>query len=100
MITETIASSKPVNTKNGKKVIIVTTTGKQVWVPEHQFDTNAETVSFNSHVAGSEYKNPTTGEVLKRKQDSNEFVGCGKASKFAVIDYLVAKGITPTFSLS
>lgn len=100
MITETIASSKPVNTAKGKKVIVLTTTGKQVWVPEHQFDTNAETVSFIPHLAGSEYKNPKTGEVGKRKEDSNEFVGCGKASKFAVIDYLVSKGITPTFSLS
>lgn len=100
MITENIASTKPVVSKGRELILVVTSSGQQVWVNKGQFDATSETVSYLSHKAGSTYMNKATGVEGQRKSDMNEFVGCGKASKFAVIDYLVSKGITPTFSLS
>lgn len=100
MITEQIASIKPV-VANGKELVLVTTvSSKQVWVNKSQLDANAETITYNAHAEGSEWVNPKTGAKGIRKSALNEFVGCGKTSKFAVLDYLQAKGITPTFSLS
>lgn len=100
MITEQIASTKNV-VATGKELVLVTTvSGKQVWVNKSQMDANAETITYNTHAAGTEWVNAKTGEKGVRKSELNEFVGCGKTSKFAVLDYLQAKGITPTFSLS
>ena len=100
MITEQIASTKSVVANGKELVLVVTATGKQIWVNKSQLDANAETITYNTHAKGSEWVNNRTGQTGVRKSDLNEFVGCGKTSKFAVLDYLQAKGITPTFSLS
>lgn len=80
-------------------VLITTVTGKQIWVNENQFDAKAETVTYNAHEAGSSYVDKTSGETKQRVKAANEFVGTGKTTKFAVLDYLIAKGVTPTFAL-
>lgn len=99
MITEIIASTKQVATAGRKLVLIVTKSGAQVWANADQFDDKAETVSYNSYKAGTEWKNAKSGQTGIRKSDANEVVGFGKSSKFDVLDYLVAKGVTPSFNL-
>lgn len=100
MITEQIVSSKTIKKDGRELVLVITASNQQVWVNKAQFDDRAETVTYNAHKAGSEWVNAKTGEKGKRKSDLNEFVGCGKTSKFAVLDYLQSKGINPTFSFN
>lgn len=99
MITEIISSTKQVVTTGRKLVLIVTKSGAQVWANADQYDEKADTVSYNQYKAGSEWKNSKTGATGVRKSDANEVVGFGKTSKFDVLDYLVAKGVTPSFNL-
>ena len=104
MKTKLIASWKLVNV-NGKDLYIINTNdGDVVWVPKHQFDTNAEQITYKLMKAGDEYTN-TKGEVATLKADRNEFLGCGKqiVKKFdtkEILDHMINKGVTPTFSLS
>jgi len=100
MITEKIASTKPVVATGRELVLVVTESGQQIWVNKAQFDEKAELINYEHHKAGSAWTNAKTGETGTRKSDSNEFVGCKRASKFDVLDYLQKQGVTPTFSLS
>lgn len=99
MITETIASTKNVNSGGRELVIVTTKSGQVVWVNKAQFDDKAETISFNQHKEGSTWKG-RDGKEGVRKTAFNEFVGTGKSSKFDVLDYIMSKGVTPTFALS
>ena len=99
MNTEQIISVKPVNAAGRKLALVLTASGQEIWVNESQIDDKAETISYNSHKAGSKWVNTKLGTEGVRKGDTNEFVGCGKTNKLAILDYLIAKGITPTFTL-
>ncbi len=107
MKTELIASWRlqPMIGKLKQDMIIVTTvSGATVWVTKASFDTNAEQITYKMMKAGDPYTN-TKGEEAKLTADRNEFVGAGKQvikkySTFEILDHLVAKGITPTFSMS
>jgi hypothetical protein len=99
MITENIVSRKNV-VKDGKDLVLVTTeSGAEVWAPKAQLNDAAETVSFNAHKKGSKWSNPKTGATGERREDTNEYLGCGRINKFAILDYLKSQGVTPTFSL-
>ena len=100
MLTETIASKKPVLAKSGEMFLVTTKSGATIWVMKSQLVDSAETITYEQHAAGSTYTNNKTGEIGVRKSAANEFVGYGKASKFDVLDYLKAQGVTPVFSLS
>ena len=84
--------------------IVTTITNQTIWVPKDKFDTNAETITYESLIAGSEYTNKA-GDVLKRTKAGNNFIGCGKqiVKKFdtmQIMDHLINKGITPSFNMS
>lgn len=119
LLTELIASWKLVNSRGREMYIVTTITGKTVWVSKNNFDTNAEQITFKSLKKGDSVvanrdssTNGTDGKPLYLKgasivlkEDQNEFVGCGKQiikkySSLEVIDHLVSKGVTPTFSMS
>lgn len=100
MTTEIIASKKPVLAKFGEMFLVTTKSGAVIWVMRSQLPDNAENITYEQHAVGSTYTNNKTGESGVRKVASNEFIGFGKASKFDVLDYLKAQGVTPTFSLS
>lgn len=78
IITEIIASWKKVTPTGGfTQYVVTTTSGATVWVPEKQFDSNAETISFEVMKAGDKYiKKDLSEGVLKN--DRNNFTGCGK----------------------
>ncbi len=102
--TELIASWSIATVLGKDMYIINTVSGAEVWVTKAKFDTNAEQVSYTTMKAGDIYTKTdgTTGTLTK---DRNEFKGAGKqvVKKFnslEIIDNLVARGITPTFSLS
>ena len=104
MKTELIASWKLVSAKGREMYIVTTNSGQTVWVPKHQFDTNAEQITYEIKKAGDAYVN-SAGEKTNLKADRNEFLGCGKqiVKKFStleIMDHLVSKGITPSFSMS
>ncbi len=104
MKTEIIASWKLV-TKDSRELYVVTTvSGAIVWINKHNFDTNAETITYKPMKAGDKYtkSDKTEGEL---KTDRNEFVGCGrqiikKYTAVELMDHMIAKGVTPTFALS
>lgn len=98
MKTERIVSIKPVVTKDGDQVIVTTASGAVVWVRKNQFDSSAETVSYEPRKAGEKYttKDGKTGEL---KSDRNDYMGCGKASKVDFFAELFKMGITPAISL-
>lgn len=99
--TSTIASYKHVST-NGRDLVIVTTkSGAVIWVAKSQFNEQAQTITFESRKAGDKYTNTKTGEEGVLKADRNDFIGCGRdtSTKFEVLDYLISKGITPTFAM-
>ena len=104
MKTEIIASWKLV-TKDSRELYVVTTvSGAVVWVNKHNFDTNAETISYKAMKAGDEYTK-SDKSVGTLKSDRNEFVGCGrqivkKFNSVELLDHMIAKGVTPTFALS
>lgn len=104
MKTEIIASWKLV-TKDSRELYVVTTvSGAIVWINKHNFDTNAETITYKLMKAGDEYtKSDKTVGVLK--DDRNEFIGCGKQivkkySAVELMDHMISKGVTPQFALS
>ena len=103
MNTELIASTNNVNVKGKDMVIVVTKSNQTVWVPKAQFDSSAESITYNSLSAGAEYtkKDGTKGVLVA---DRNEFVGTSKqivekSSAKDLLDHLISKGITPTFNL-
>jgi len=103
MITELILGSKPVN-KDGRDLVLVTTaSGKNIWVNKAEHDASAETVSYAAEKAGQSWTNAKTGATGIRKVDTNTFKCFGKqivkkSSTTELFDYLISKGITPTFS--
>ena len=110
MKTEIIASWKLVNKDSNKLYIITTVSGASIWVTEAQFDSNAETVTFNPMKIGDKYlskkdkdgKGNPVEKVLKA--DRNEYVGCGrqivkKYSATELLDHMASKGIVPAFNL-
>lgn len=103
MKTELIAGTKLVVIKGIDTAIITTASGAQVFVPKHQMDANAETISYNERKAGHTYtrKDGTQGTLEK---PSNEFVGCGRQTvkKYSSVELyaeLQKLGITPTLSM-
>lgn len=97
MTTELIASSKPVVSKGVELVIVTTASGATIWVSKSQFNPNADQVSYNAKKKGESYTK-STGEVATLVNDRNEFVGTGKISKFAMLDYMAKLGISPSLS--
>ena len=104
MKTEIIASWSITEYKAKSYYVITTVSNQTVWVPKDKFDTNAETITYESLSIGDEYTNKA-GEVLKRTKAGNNFIGCGKQivkkySSIELLDHLTKAGVTPTFSLS
>lgn len=97
MTTELITTSKPVVSKGQEFVIVTTASGATIWVAKAQFNPNADQISYNLRKAGEEYTN-SKGEPAKLLNDRNEFVGTGKISKFAMLDYMAKVGISPSLS--
>jgi hypothetical protein len=97
MTTELIASSKPVVSRGQQLVIVTTASGAIVWVAKDQFNPSADQISYNSRKAGESYTK-STGETAVLAADRNEFVGTGKISKFAMLDYMAKLGISPSLS--
>lgn len=104
IITEIVASWKQVNVEGRDLYIVTTVSGQVVWIPKQQFDSNSETITYKPMKAGDEFqkKDGTVGTLSK---DRNEFVGCGKqiVRKFdskELLEYVINKGITPSFALS
>jgi hypothetical protein len=104
MKTSLISSTKSV-TVNGREMIVATLAdGATVWIPKVQFDSSAESVTYNPRKAGEKYVTRDGVEGVL-KADRNDFVGAGKQvvrkySALELIEALAAKGITPTFALS
>jgi hypothetical protein len=96
--TENVQSAKPTVATGRKMMIITTQSGQTVWINENQYDPTAETVTYETKKAGDKYVKKDGTEGLL-KSDRNDFIGSGRINKFAVLDYLVAKGITPSFNL-
>ena len=103
-MTELIASAKPVVATGRELVIITTASGATIWVPKAQYDASAEQVNYVAKKKGDKYtkKDGTEGVLTS---DRNEYLGCGKQivkkhDTLSVMDYLISKGITPTFSMS
>ncbi len=85
-------------------IIVTTISGAEVWVNKHQFDTNAEQITYNVMKAGDEYTNKT-GDKATLVADRNEFKGCSKQiiKKYdakEMLDYMASKGMTNALSLS
>lgn len=104
MKTEIIASWTTTVYKAVIYYIVTTVSNQTIWVPKDKFDTNAETITYESLEVGAPYTNKA-GEVLKRTKAGNNFIGCGrqivkKFSSVELMDHLVNKGITPQFNLS
>lgn len=104
MKTEIIASWKLVLAKGREMYIITTTLGNTIWCTKNQFDSNAETITYQPLVKGTEYTN-SKGEKAQLQADRNEYIGSGKqiVKKYdakEILDHLASKGITPTFSMS
>lgn len=126
--TEIIVGAKPVPTKG--LMLIHTESGQQLFVSDKAYNENAETVTYETHAAGSTFiatrdssrtmpnPDPTTagatpfvplyrkGQSVVRQKDSVEFVCFGakqvvkKYSALELIDHMIAKGITPAFNLA
>ena len=97
MITELIASKKPVVSRGQQLVIVTTDSGATIWVVKDQLDPNADQISYNSRKKGEKYADKD-GESHELQSDRNEFVGTGKISKFALLDYMAKIGIAPSLS--
>lgn len=120
MKTELIAFHKLVSTAKGDKYIVTTVTGVEIWVNKSQFNENAEQISYLSHKAGDSViansdsrrmkedgKTPLylKGDTIKLEKAQNDFKGCGiqRVKKFdttQIMDFLIGKGVTPTFAVS
>lgn len=97
MITELIASTKPVNVKGVDYVIVRTASGAEVWVQKNQFDTNADQIVYEAHKAGEKYtKRDNTEGVFAT--DRKEFVGMKKLNKFELLEFMAKHGISPSLS--
>jgi hypothetical protein len=104
MITELISSWTTANYNGRDMYIVNTASGNTVWVPKSKFDTNAEQISYKTLKAGEKYTKSDGTEGTLQK-DRNEYVGAGKqvVKKYdskELMEFLVSKNITPTFSLS
>lgn len=97
MTTELIATSKPVVSKGQQLVIVTTASGAEVWVNKDQFNPNADQISYNARKKGDKYIDKDKQEHTLLK-DRNDFVGTGKISKFAMLDYMAKVGISPSLS--
>lgn len=90
--TERIAGFKLVNTAKGPQFIVTTVSGAQVWVPQAQFDTSSQTITYHPMKAGDTYTDRKTGEEKKRKEDGNNFVCVGKLSSIDLAEFLISRG--------
>ena len=103
MKTEIIASWTTTLYKTAMYYVITTVNNAVVWVPKDKFDTNAETITYEALIAGSEYTDKL-GVVKKREKAGNNFIGCGrqivkKYDTMAIMDHLINKGVTPSFNM-
>lgn len=101
MITELIASVKPVMVKGQELLLVVTKSAAQVWVPKAQFDTTANTISYTSHKAGDKFIGKDGVEQVY-KTDGNRYEGSSSSkleSTKELFLFLHSKGITPNISL-
>lgn len=105
IIIELMASWKLVAPVGGKEQYVVTTvSGAVIWVPKAQFDSNAETISYEVMKAGDKYtkRDLTEGTLTK---DRNNFIGCAKQivkkySSKELYEELAKSGITPALVLN
>ena len=119
MNTERIASYNPLTAKGREMVMVTTVTGNVVWVPKARWNESAETISYEPMKKGATVTARADSTRLNAEQqpiyrkgdqitltaDRNEFKGVGKqiVEKFSaiqVLDHLINKGITPSFSLA
>lgn len=102
MKTERIIGTKLVVVNAIDTAIVTTESNQTVFVPKHQMDANAETITYNVRKAGEEYTK-SDGSTAALLKDRNEFVGCGKASKvdntIKLFSELQKMGITPSLSM-
>lgn len=102
--TELIASTKAVKVKDRQMIIVTTTSGAVIWVPQAQFDSASETISYTPRAKGEKYTK-SDGKEGTLLQDRNDFVGGAKQivqkhSAKELLEFVISKGVTPTFSLS
>lgn len=103
MKNEKIVASKPAAVNGAQMIIITTESDNTVWVPASQFSKLATIVTYKPRKAGEEYvrKDGTKGTL---KADRNDFVGLDRVSVMEnstkeTIDYMLSKGVTPSFNL-
>lgn len=82
MITEIIASAKPVVSKGRELVLVLTKSGAQIWVNKAQYSDKAVSVTYTSHKAGDKWLNTATGEEGVRTVASNTFEGLGTYNQY------------------
>lgn len=100
--TETIASAKLCMTKKGEQYLVTTVSGQQVWVPKHQYESNAETITYAVRKAGDKYiisSGENKGKEAVLKTDQNSFEGFGKRSKDDILASLFKQGFTPAIAI-
>ena len=100
---EKIIGSKAVLAKGREMVIVTTESNETVWVTKQQFAPKATTITYKPRKAGEAYTN-SEGAQAVLKADRNDFVGLDKVSVMEnstkeTIDYLLSKGVTPSFNL-
>lgn len=86
---------------NSKGTLVTTATNKAVFVPEASYVREDTHVNYEPRKQGETYQN-SDGSTGTYKRDFNQFQGSSKDTseeKLRILDYLVAKGITPTFQL-
>lgn len=114
--TEFILASRTVNTQKGEKTIVTTTTGAEIWLPKSQFDTTAEQITYDALKKGDKViavkdapkdslKTYKKGDTIELGNDNNVFKGFSKQivkkhDTLSIMDYLLSKGVTPTFALA
>lgn len=119
-MTELIQGTKEVIVKGKAMIIVTTQSGKTIWVSKSQFSEQAETITYNEYKAGDTFiatrdSNRLNaagdaplylkGATVARLSAATEFVCFGqqrvkKYSAMEILDHLIGKGITPTFSLA
>ncbi len=98
MFTENIVSVKPVNVSGKDMNIVTSASGKTIWATKEQMTANAETITYVERKAGEKYVDKKGVEGVL-KSDRNDLVGFGKRDKFAFIESLLAKGLSPQLAL-
>lgn len=103
MKTELICAKKLLMVKGVEKYLVTTASGTQVWVNKDQFDSTAETITYQIHAIGSKYTDKNGAEVT-RTAPYVEFIGADvqrvkKVSAVELYAELSKLGITPAINV-